>query len=356
LIVKVAASAVIVASIVLARLLSEDGVARFAAGQAALFFTFAVASLTLFVVVVFDFDKWVETVPPVPKGALRRIIGRWSRRVRRAVGLGLAYYGIAMTWVWTRVGAVLGWVVGRSAARLARFWSLTARAGRAVLVVYRVVVQRVWSTTGHAFASMLALVGKGLELLWVALVRGGLRALVLYRAAMQWLWSAVGHVLVWTLALVGKTLELLWAGVVRGGLRALVVYRVAMHWLWSTAGRLLARAFARVGAVLAVLGAAVTSAGAWSLVRSGRGIKRLWWAAVGRGDEPTPKPIRRWYSATVDSAFGIPPEDTSVDVFGGRVASHIPNATDPGRAPSRVDGQGEKISAVSPSDAQQRRR
>jgi hypothetical protein len=129
-----------------------------------------------------------------------------------------------------------------------------------------------------------------------------------------------------------------------------------MHWLWSTAGRLAARAFARVGAALAVLGAAIARAGAWSLVRSGRGIKRLWSAAVGRGDEPTPKPIRRWYTATVDSAFGIPPDDASVDVFGGRAASHVPNASERGRAPSRGDGHGEKIGAGSRSDARKHRR
>jgi hypothetical protein len=129
-----------------------------------------------------------------------------------------------------------------------------------------------------------------------------------------------------------------------------------MHWLWSTAGRLAARAFARVGAALAVLGAAIARAGAWSLVRGGRGIKRLWSAAVGRGDEPTPKPIRRWYTATVDSAFGIPPDDASVDVFGGRAASHVPNASEPGRAPGRGDGHGEKIGAGSRSDARKHRR
>ncbi len=78
LIVKVTACAVIVASAVLARLLSEDGVASFGAGQGALFFAFAMASLTLFVLVVFDFDKWVETVPPVPK----RVHAR-SHRARR---------------------------------------------------------------------------------------------------------------------------------------------------------------------------------------------------------------------------------------------------------------------------------
>jgi len=99
-----------------------------------------------------------------------------------------------------------------------------------------------------------------------------------------------------------------------------------------------------------VMGAAIARAGAWSLVWCGRGIKRLWWAAVGRGDEPTPKPIRRWYTATVDSAFGVPPDDASVDVFGGRAASHVPNASEPGRAPTGAAEHGEKVDAVSRSD------
>ena len=158
------------------------------------------------------------------------------------------------------------------------------------------------------------------------------------------------------LAHVGEGLTVLWAVAVRGGMRALVLYRTAMHWLWSTAGRVAARAFARVGATLAVAGAAIARAGAWSLVRCGRGMKRLWWAAVGRGDEPTPKPVRRWYTATVDSAFGIPPDDTSVDVFGGRAASQVPNASEPGRAPTGAAEHGEKIGAVSRSDARERRR
>ena len=111
LIVKITASVVIVASAVFARLLSEDGVASFGAGQAALFFAFAMASLTLFVVVVFDFDKWVETVPPVPKRIVRGVIGRGATRVGRGIGWMLAYYGAGMTWVWSRVGAALGWLV-----------------------------------------------------------------------------------------------------------------------------------------------------------------------------------------------------------------------------------------------------
>jgi hypothetical protein len=59
---------------------------------------------------------------------------------------------------------------------------------------------------------------------------------------------------------------------------------------------------------------------AWALGRCRFGFKRAWLAVAGRGDEPKPKPIRRWYTATVDAAFGIPPDGTSVDVFGGRVA------------------------------------
>jgi hypothetical protein len=392
LIVKIAASGVIIASVVLARLLSEDGVARFAAGQAALFFAFAIATLTLFVFVVFDFDKWVETVPPVPKRAVRRVAGRGTRRIRRAIGFVLALYGILMTRVWTRVGAAFGWLVGRSVTGLAWFWSWTAWGAGVLLSRCVAVMQLVWSATGDAFASRLGFVGKRLELLWAAVVRGGLRALVLYRARMQWLWSRVGHALVWALARTGEGLTLfwaaavrqglrglvlygavmqrvwsvtghtsastlahagrgltaLWAGVVHAGLRALVLYRTGMHWLWSTAGQLVAR----VGAALSVLGSAIAGAGAWSLGRGGRGIKRLWWAAVGRGDEPTPKPIRRWYTATVDAAFGIPPDDASVDVFGGRAASHRPTATDPERAA----GRGEKVGAAGQSDAQQRRR
>ena len=308
LIVKLTACSVIVASVVLARVLSEDGVVQFALGQAALFFAFAMSALTLFVVVVFDFDRWIETVPPVPKRVGRRVIRRGARRVGRVAGWVLACYGAVMTWVWSRVGGGLGWLVTRSAATLAWFWSLAVRFAGATLVLYRGVLQRVWVTTGRAFASTLVHVGDGLTVLWIVLVRGGLRALVVYRAG--------------------------------------------MHWLWSVTARVVARALAIVGAALTVLGAAMARAGAWSLVRCGRGIKRLWWAAVGRGDEPTPKPIRRWYTATVDAAFGIPPDNASVDVFGGRAARHVPASTDRPRAP-RGPG-GETVGAGGQSDVSQR--
>jgi hypothetical protein len=213
-------------------------------------------------------------------------------------------------------------------------------------------MQRVWSTAGRAFAWTLAYVGAGLTSLWVVLVRGGLRGLVLYRARVHWVWSAVGHAFAWTLARTGEGLTVLWAAVVHRGVRALVLYRAGMHRLWSGAGRVVARALAVAGATLTVLGAAIARAGAWSLVHGVRGVKRLWWAAVGRGDEPTPKPIRRWYTATFDAAFGIPPDDASVDVFGGRAASHMPTATNRTR-PARSAGDGERVGAGSQSDASQ---
>lgn len=355
LIVKVAASAVIVASAVLARLLSEDGVASFSPGQAALFFAFAMASLTLFVLVVFDFDRWVETVPPVPKRVMRGVFRRGARRVGRVVGWMLACYGAGMTWVWSRVGAASGWVVARSAASVARLSSWTARVADAALVRYRAAMHWLWSAVGRALVWTLAHVGEGLTTMWAALARGGLRALVLYRAAMHWLWPPVGHALVWTLSRTGEGLTVLWAAVAHGGVRGLLLYRSGMQWLWSNAERVIARAFALVGTALTVMGAAIARAGAWSRIHSAKGIKRLWLATVGRGDEPTPKPIRRWYTATVDAAFGIPPDGSSVDVFGGRAASHMPTATGHTRAARGSGGDGETVSAGSQSDASQHR-
>jgi hypothetical protein len=355
LIVKVTACAVIIASAVLARLLSEDGVASFTAGQGALFFAFAMASLTLFVLVVFDFDKWVDTVPPVPKRILRGAIERGTTRVARAVGWMLAYYGAGMTWVWSRVGAALGWLVARLAASVAWFSSWTARAAGAALVRYRAAMHWLWSGVGHASGWTLAHVGAWLTSVWIVLERGGTRALVAYRAAMRWLWSGVGHALVWTLTHVGAGLTSLWMVLVSGGLRAHALYRAGMHRLWPATGRVVARAAARVGAALSALGAAIARAGAWLLVRCDRGVKRLWWAAVGRGDEPTPKPIRRWYTATVDAAFGIPPDDASVDVFGGRAASHMPTATDRTDAAHGSNDEGETVGAGSQSDARRHR-
>ncbi len=197
--------------------------------------------------------------------------------------------------------------------------------------------------------------GVWLTSLWTVLVRGGMRALVVYRAAMHWLWSAVGHAFVWTLTHVGAGLTSLWMVLVSGGLRALVLYRAGMHRLWSVTGRVIARGAARVGGALNALSAAIARAGAWLLDRSETGIKRLWRAAVGRGDEPTPKPIRRWYTATVDAAFGIPPDDASVDVFGGRAASHMPTATNQTRAARGSTDDGETVGVGTRSDARQHR-
>jgi hypothetical protein len=298
LIIKCTSIAVIVASVVLARVVSDGNVPEFGGGQAALFFAFAVASITLFVFVIADFDKWVDTVPPVPKRAVRRPVGR------------------AIAWVLAYVRAALGWVARRTKAGLAWLWAWTVRIASVALGVL------VWT---------LARVGEGVTVLWAQIVRGGRRALVRYRAGMHWLWSRAAHGVVRA----GEGLTVLWAVMVRGGRRALVRYRAAMQWLWSRAGQ----ALGRLGELVTVWWAVIARAGGWTFVRSGRGIRRAWLAAVGRGDEPTPRPIRRWYTATVDAAFGIPPDGTSVDVFGGR------------RSPVRED---EPVGVASQADGPER--
>jgi hypothetical protein len=311
LIIKCLATAVIVASVVLSRVISDGNVPEFGGGQAALFFTFAVASITLFVFVITDFDKWVDTVPPVPKRVVRRRVGGAARRINRVFAWAFAY-----------VRAALAWLLRGATTGLAWLWTWIVRIAIAVFGTL------VW---------VLARAGDGLTMLWAWIVRVGERALLQYRAAMHWMWSRMGH----GLARLGDGLAALWAWIVGAGERALVGYRGAMQWLWPR----MANALARLGAVLTLLWAWTAGAGGWLLVHSGRGIRRVWLATVGRGDEPTPTPIRRWYSATVDAAFGIPPDGTSVDVFGGRSA--------PPRAGHREE---EKVGAASGGDARERDR
>jgi hypothetical protein len=354
LIIKVTATAVVIGAVVLARVLFDDDVANFGLGQAALFLVFGVASIVLFAVVVTDFDRWVETVPPVPKRVVRRSVGRVTKRGRRAAGRGLAVFGAAMTWSSSRVGAALSTVTARSARRLIRiwvwgartgglvlakvaagvtvFWMFVVRGGARALVLYRTVMHRWWTAVGHAFAWTVVRSGEGLTLVWMWAVRGGVRAVVLYRTVMHRWWTAVGHGFAWTVVRSGEGLTVLWARAVRGGVRTLVRYRAAMQWLWSGAARAASWAAGRVATALSVAWAGVVHGMAWTLGRCGSGLKRAWLAVAGRGDEPQPKPIRRWYTATVDAAFGIPPDGTSVDVFGGRVAP----AGRTGRTPETV--------------------
>ena len=73
-IIQGSAAAIIVASLVVARMLSleSDRAGMVGVAQAVLFVAFAVAALTLFATVVMDFDRWVDTVSPVPKRTVRR--------------------------------------------------------------------------------------------------------------------------------------------------------------------------------------------------------------------------------------------------------------------------------------------
>jgi hypothetical protein len=171
----------------------------------------------------------------------------------------------------------------------------------------------------RAERAVLAAIGVGLTWFWTRAVRSGTRALLDYGALMHRVWTTVGHGAAWTAVHTGDGLTVLWIRVVRGGVRSLVVYRTAMQWLWSNVAHAARWVTRRVAVALRVVWTGVARGGGWSVGRGRAGLARAWLAVAGQGDEPTPKPIRRWYTKTVDTAFGIPPDGTSVDVFGGRV-------------------------------------
>ena len=250
------ALAVMVVSAVLAWMM-RDGVGAVAAGRAASFGVFAIASWTLLVAVLVDFDRWIDTVPPVPKRALRRLVARSARRVGRVLAWTLAVYGAGVTWLWSRAGRALGWMLVRSGAGLAWFWSTAARV--------------------------------------------------------------VGGVLVW--------------------------YGAAMGRMWSTAGRTLAWVLGRSGAGLTRLWSSIARAIAWVLVLYALVLTRLWWAAVGHDDDATMKPLRRWFTAARESVLGIPPDDASVDVVGGRNSPPPPPAEQPSTQPPATPPTGAALTA-----------
>jgi hypothetical protein len=320
LIIKLTATAVVIVSVALARQISDGDAARFGIAQAALFFAFGISSIVLFAFVVTDFDRWIETVPPVPKRVVRRSIARVTRRMRRAAERVVATLGAAMMWFWSRVDGAIGTVTVRSARGLARFCMWILRGIVRALVVYGTVMDRLWGTVGRVSAWTLVRAGAGLTVAWAWAVRGGVRALVVYRAVVHRLWMAMGHVSAWTSVRSGAGLTAAWAWAARGGVRALVLYRAAMQWLWSATSHAARWAAIGAAAALRVLWAGIGRGLAWTLGRCRSGLRRAWLAVAGRGDEPTPKPIRRWYKESVDVAFGIPPDGSSVDESGGRVA------------------------------------
>jgi hypothetical protein len=353
-IIQVSAAVVIVASLVVARVLSieSDRVGVLGVAQAGLFVAFAIAALTLFATVVMDFDRWVDTVPPVPKRPVRRLVGRNARRISRLLALVLAWYGAVMSWVWSTTGEALGWVLSRWVAGVSSLSVWLARAGTRVFSAYRVGAHWVWSFVGRGFVWVLALVGEGLTWLWVSAVQVGAWVLVRYRAGAHWLWLSTGRGFVWVLGRVGDGLTWLWVSAVQVGAWVLVRYRAGARWLWLSAGRGFAWVLARVGGGMTWLWVWVVRAGGsgwaafragmrwlwlsagrrfvWVLVRVGDGLSWLWawvvrassslivrlgaavsqrWrAAFGRERVRTSTPRRPWYSSAVDSVLGIPPE------------------------------------------------
>ncbi len=283
-IIQVSAAVVIVASLVVARVLSieSDRVGVLGVAQAGLFVAFAIAALTLFATVVMDFDRWVDTVPPVPKRPVRRLVGRNARRISRLLALVLAWYGAVMSWVWSTTGEALGWVLSRWVAGVSSLSVWLARAGTRVFSAYRVGAHWVWSFVGRGFVWVLALVGEGLTWLWVSAVQVGAWVLVRYRAGAHWLWLSTGRGFVWVLGRVGDGLTWLWVSAVQVGAWVLVRYRAGARWLWLSAGRGFAWVLARVGGGMTWLWVWVVRAGGsgWAAFRAGM---RWLWLSAGRG-------------------------------------------------------------------------
>jgi hypothetical protein len=175
------------------------------------------------------------------------------------------------------------------------------------------VAGRLWSSAGRALARALDRTGVGLTVLWAWLVGAGGWLGARYRDVAGRLWSSAVRGLVRALGLAGAALTQTWAWLVRAGIRTLVWYRAAMRWLWSTVPRAVTLLFAGIGAGVAWLWAWLLRAGASTLAVCSAGMRELWSAAVGRNDEAPRKPLRRWYGAAVNSAFGIPPQGVSLD-------------------------------------------
>ncbi|HYU39436.1 MAG TPA: hypothetical protein VEM59_06315 [Acidimicrobiia bacterium] len=394
-IIQVSAVVVIVASLVVARVLSieSDRVGVLGVAQAGLFVAFAIAALTLFATVVMDFDRWVDTVPPVPKRPVRRWVGRNARRISRLLALVLAWYGAVMSWVWSTTGEALGWVLSRWVAGVSSLSVWLARAGTRVFSAYRVGAHRVWSFVGRGLVWVLALVGEGLTWLWVSAVQVGAWVLVRYRAGAHWLWLSTGRGFVWVLARVGEGLTWLWVSAVQVGAWVLVRYRAGARWLWLSAGRGFVWVLARVGEGLTWLWVWLVRAGgsgwaafragmrwlwlsagrgfAWVLARVGEGLTWLWvwlvrassslivrlgaavsqrWrAAFGRERVTTSTPRRPWYSSAVDSVLGIPPEGAPLDPVTRRRATRPRPANRP--RPLRRPTYGDHAETISSRNA-----
>ncbi len=293
-IIQVLAAVVIAASLVVARVLSveSDRVGVLGVAQAGLFVAFAIAALTLFATVVMDFDRWVDTVPPVPKRSVRRWVGRNARRISRLLALVLAWYGALMTWIWSTTGEALGWVLSRCVGGVSTLSVLSARAGTWVFSAYRIGAHWVWSWTGRGFVWVLDRVGEGLTWLWVWLVRAAGSGWAGFRAGMRWLWVSAGRGFVWVLGRVGDGLTWFWA------------------WLVRACSLLLARC--------------------------GAAVRPLLRATIGGERVATSTPRRRWYASAMDSVLGIPPEGTSLDPDARRRASRPrpANRPRPARRPS----------------------
>jgi hypothetical protein len=342
LVVQCATFALMVASAVLGWRLS-DAEGSLAAVRAGLFGVFTLAAFTLFVAVLVDFDRWVDDVRPYPKRAIRRRAGGAVRAVARLIAWVLALYAAVMSRLWSGAGAALTWALGRGGAGLTWSWVQFGHAMSWVLVRYRAGAGRLWRWVGAESAWALGHAGTGMTALWVWLGHWGSWVLVRYRAGVGWVWATTGRAVAFTLSHVGDALTSLWMWLTRTGGPQLVRFRAAMTVFWSWAGAALAWALRGAGTALTSLWVWLTRAGGWLSVRFraamtvfwcsvGAGIRRLWRALIGGAREATTIRRKPWYTSAVDTVFGIPPDDTSVNVRRRSRASRRPGSSRRGRA------------------------
>jgi hypothetical protein len=310
----------------------SDAEGSLPAVRATLFGVFTLSAFVLFVVVLADFDRWVDEVRPYPKRALRRRAGRVSRAFARLIAWLLAGYGAAATSVWSRVGAGLTsvggglgrtitwasvwlgrggtWTLVALGAVLTASWAWLTRAGPWMFVRYRAFAGWLWSTTGRGSGWAAMHTGIALTASWVWLTRAGGSVVVGFRWLMTRLWALTAAVVARIVRGIGAALAVLWVWLTRLGLWLLVLFRVVMTrgWNWT--------------------GAASSS----SLRAAGTLLTSVWGAVLGGAREATTIRQKRWYVSAVDSVFGVPPEDNPADTRRRPRVSRRPGSGRRGRA------------------------
>jgi hypothetical protein len=296
------------ASLALVWLLSPNALGLLLALRVAAFGVFIVAAWTLLAAVLIDFDRWVDTVPPVPKRIVRRAVVRVARATGRVLARTLAWYGLVMTWLWSAALRVVVWALSRSGVAVTKTWTWSTRVGIRSLILYRAAMTLLWHAVARGASWTLRVTGAAVISAWIGLTRAGTWALIRYRTAMTTLWHAVAVAVTRTLRAVGTALTRTWISFSDAGTWTIARYRDAMTRLWNAVVLVVAWAIVNVGDPI---GSAWTWAATQAVALPARGaaaVRPLRTIAVRRRTAANGTE-RSWYHSAVDVAFGIPPRD-----------------------------------------------